>query len=262
MCGIAGFWAHQGLSDSARPSLKAMTDAIIHRGPDDGGGWFDDACGIALGSRRLAIVDLSPAGHQPMASASGRYVIVYNGEIYNHIDLRLEIDALGDAPAWRGHSDTEVLLAALDRWGIEPTLRRLNGMFAFALWDRQERALYLARDRLAKSRFTMVKREGFSSSDLNSRRCARTPHFRARSTAMPWLFFSVTATCRRPTVSGAGFVNCRLQRTSLSAKTAERWKDPTVIGILARSRNRMPPISCQADRRSRMNWKRSEERRV
>jgi asparagine synthase (glutamine-hydrolysing) len=150
MCGIAGFWAHQGLSDSARSSLKAMTDAIIHRGPDDGGGWFDDACGIALGSRRLAIVDLSPAGHQPMASASGRYVIVYNGEIYNHTDLRLEIDALGDAPTWRGHSDTEVLLAALDRWGIEPTLRRLNGMFAFAIWDRRERALYLARDRLGE----------------------------------------------------------------------------------------------------------------
>lgn len=150
MCGIAGFLMPSGLCDKAGLTLKAMTDAIAHRGPDDDGLWLDQAAGVALGHRRLSILDLSPAGHQPMASASGRYVIVYNGEIYNHSDLRAELEILGAAPAWRGHSDTEVLLAAIDKWGVENTLTRLNGMFAFALWDRGERCLYLARDRMGE----------------------------------------------------------------------------------------------------------------
>ncbi|MBZ5647587.1 MAG: asparagine synthase (glutamine-hydrolyzing) [Acidobacteriia bacterium] len=148
MCGIAGFW-----DTSARTShrdLEAtvvrMTATIEHRGPDDSGAWADADAGIALGARRLAIIDLSPAGHQPMLSASGRYVIAFNGEIYNFEDLRSE---LSEVP-FRGHSDTEVILAAFDMWGVPAALPRFNGMFAMAVWDRAERQLYLARDRFGE----------------------------------------------------------------------------------------------------------------
>lgn len=149
MCGITGFWsARRGGLD--RRSLDAMTAAIAHRGPDDKGSWVDEEAGIALGHRRLAVIDLTAAGRQPMVSASGRYVIVYNGEIYNHRDLRAEFENGSAAPEWRGHSDTEVMLAAIDRWGAGGALKRLNGMFAFALWDRERRVLTLARDRLGE----------------------------------------------------------------------------------------------------------------
>ncbi len=114
-----------------------------HRGPDAAGVWADAAAGIALAHRRLSILDLSPAGSQPMASASGRFVIVFNGEIYNHLDLRRMLGEL----AWSGHSDTETLLACIEAWGIAPTLSRLTGMFAFAVWDSARRELTLARDR-------------------------------------------------------------------------------------------------------------------
>jgi asparagine synthase (glutamine-hydrolysing) len=124
-----------------------MASTLAHRGPDDAGVWVDEAAGIALGHRRLSILDLSPEGHQPMVSACGRYVICFNGEIYNHRELR---QGLGEERPWRGHSDTEVLLEALVCWGIERTLARVNGMFAFALWSRRERTLYLARDRLGE----------------------------------------------------------------------------------------------------------------
>lgn len=127
-----------------------MTQAIVHRGPDDGDVWVDAKVGLALGHRRLAIVDLSPAGHQPMHSACGRYVIVFNGEIYNHMALRAELEKAHAAPAWRGHSDTETLLAVLAHWGIQAGLQRLVGMFAFALWDKRSRNLTLARDRLGE----------------------------------------------------------------------------------------------------------------
>lgn len=150
MCGIAGFFSSSSLGSSSAAVLRAMTDAIAHRGPDDEGIWMDQAAGVALGHRRLSIIDLSSAGHQPMVAASGRYVIVYNGEIYNFRDLRAELESTGAGPGWRGHSDTEVMLAAMDRWGIRGALERLNGMFAFAVWDKGTRTLTLARDRLGE----------------------------------------------------------------------------------------------------------------
>src|SRR5690606_28569001 len=109
-----------------------------HRGPDDSGLWVDERVGVALAHRRLSIIDLTPQGHQPMVSHTGRYVIVYNGEIYNYGDIRDTLERSRRAPCWRGRSDTEVVLAALEAWGLEETLRHLNGMFAFAVWDREE----------------------------------------------------------------------------------------------------------------------------
>jgi asparagine synthase (glutamine-hydrolysing) len=123
-----------------------MADTLHHRGPDDGGAWVDDAAGIALGHRRLSILDLSPAGHQPMASSCGRFVIAFNGEIYNHLELRARFEG----QQWRGHSDTETLLACFETWGIEKTLESAVGMFAIALWDRETRTLTLARDRMGE----------------------------------------------------------------------------------------------------------------
>ena len=127
-----------------------MTDAIAHRGPDAAGVWSDPQAGAFLGHRRLSIIDLSPAGAQPMASADGRWWIAYNGEIYNFEALRDELGAPQPGVGWRGHSDTEVLLAAVMRWGVRATLERLNGMFALALWDRERRELILARDRFGE----------------------------------------------------------------------------------------------------------------
>jgi asparagine synthase (glutamine-hydrolysing) len=127
-----------------------MAATLVHRGPDDAGAWEDVEGGVGLAHRRLSIVDLSPAGHQPMLSACGRFVIVFNGEIYNHGELRAALDRSGANGGWRGHSDTETLLVACVAWGLEETLRRATGMFAFALWDRAERCLTLARDRLGE----------------------------------------------------------------------------------------------------------------
>ncbi len=154
MCGITGFLdvSRRSNGDEMAAIVAAMADTLRHRGPDDGGVWVDADAGIALGHRRLSIVDLSPEGHQPMHSTSGRYVISFNGEIYNFLELRKELEADSDNPAvgWRGHSDTEVMLAAISRWGVENAVERFNGMFAFAVWDRLERLLYLVRDRLGK----------------------------------------------------------------------------------------------------------------
>jgi len=151
MCGIAGLWQSGGATGEELAAIaRHMGDALAHRGPDDSGVWVDRDCGIALAHRRLSIVDLTPEGHQPMLSASGRYVISFNGEIYNYRDVRSELTTANAAPPWRGHSDTEVLLAAIDHWGLDSTLVRLVGMFAFALWDRQERELHLVRDRIGE----------------------------------------------------------------------------------------------------------------
>lgn len=127
-----------------------MTGCLAHRGPDDAGRWDDLDAGIVLGHRRLAIVDLSPLGHQPMVSDNGRWVLSYNGEVYNHLAMRAELDAAGRGGAWRGHSDTETLIAAVAAWGLEATLQRAVGMFAIALWDRRDRVLSLARDRFGE----------------------------------------------------------------------------------------------------------------
>ena len=143
MCGITGFVASSG---AGRDQLEAMVATLSHRGPDDSGVWIDDASGVALGHRRLAIVDLSPLGSQPMVSRCGRYVLSFNGEIYNHRELRA---ALGGVE-WRGHSDTETLVEAIARWGLRPALQRSVGMWALALWDRHERTLSLARDRFGE----------------------------------------------------------------------------------------------------------------
>jgi len=145
MCGLAGYLNRGAVEAEAAMQVRArrMADSIIHRGPDDGGCWVDPQAGIALSHRRLSIVDLSPLGHQPMVSACGRFVIAYNGEVYNFDELRRELSV-----PCKGHSDTEVILEACAAWGVEATVRRLIGMFAIALWDRAERTLWLVRDRL------------------------------------------------------------------------------------------------------------------
>lgn len=149
MCGLAGFMRYpSGGHYDLQTCVTSMINRMIHRGPDDVGVWLDQECGVALGHRRLSIMDLSPLGHQPMASASGRFIIAFNGEIYNHRILRKELENVG--AKWRGHSDTEVMLAAFERWGLKGALERFNGMFAFALWDKSERVLHLVRDRFGE----------------------------------------------------------------------------------------------------------------
>ncbi len=150
MCGIAGYLGASAAFDpSSGPDvLRRMGEVIAHRGPDDAGVWVDADAAVGLVHRRLSIVDLSAAGHQPMLSAGGRFVLVFNGEIYNHLELR---EQLGEAaPAWRGHSDTETLLAGFEAWGLDETIERSVGMFALAVWDRERRELTLARDRLGE----------------------------------------------------------------------------------------------------------------
>ncbi|MGX9380324.1 asparagine synthase (glutamine-hydrolyzing) [Pseudomonas sp. JQ36] len=146
MCGIAGI-ATWNAGYSVGQIAEKMTSPIFHRGPDDFGVWADDQFGVAFGHRRLAILDLSPLGHQPMISPSGRYTIAYNGEIYNFLAIKQELIDSNCYVEWRGESDTEVLLAAIEFWGVEQTLKRLVGMFAFALWDRETGSIILARDR-------------------------------------------------------------------------------------------------------------------
>src|SRR5436190_8968957 len=150
MCGIAGIMIPGGsiTQDALQHACLRMGASLRHRGPDDNGIWIDPSGTVGLAHARLAVVDLSPLGHQPMLSGSGRWVIVYNGEIYNFRALRRELE--GHGHAFRGRSDTEVILASVDQWGVEDSLRRFNGMFAVVLWDQQERTLYMARDRFGE----------------------------------------------------------------------------------------------------------------
>lgn len=147
MCGIAGLIG-PGARDPA--TVRRMIGTIAHRGPDDGGLWIDPEAEIALGHRRLSIVDLSPSGHQPMASTDGRWMLSFNGEIYNHRDLRAKLDSSQNCGHWRGQSDTETLVECIAKWGLETALQECVGMFALAVWDRHERTLHLARDRFGE----------------------------------------------------------------------------------------------------------------
>ena len=152
MCGITGYWLlnHQFSEAEMSRIIKNMTDSLIHRGPDDSGVWMDPKLGLALGHRRLSIIDLSPAGRQPMRTSDGKYVIAFNGEIYNHNLLRNKLSELGYTVNWNGNSDTETLLLCLENWGIEKTLQSCVGMFAISIWDIQTQTLTLARDRLGE----------------------------------------------------------------------------------------------------------------
>jgi asparagine synthase (glutamine-hydrolysing) len=152
MCGIAGIVdiSKRTRADSLRDIAERMAYALRHRGPDSSGTWHDVTCGVALAHSRLAIIDVSPAGHQPMTCSTGRFVMSFNGEIYNHVSIRTELANGMQAPSWRGHSDTETVLAAISAWGVEKTLSKLRGMFAIAVWDREQRSLILARDRMGE----------------------------------------------------------------------------------------------------------------
>ncbi|MBK1634198.1 asparagine synthase (glutamine-hydrolyzing) [Rhodovulum adriaticum] len=174
MCGFTAILtAEPGAALPAAADIRAMTDALAHRGPDAEGHWSDPAAGIALGHRRLSILDLSEAGAQPMHSACGRYALAFNGEIYNHPALREELAAAGHAPGWRGQSDTETLLALIAARGLAGALRATRGMFALALWDRQDRTLSLARDRMGEKPLYYGQIGGVwaAASELHALRC-------------------------------------------------------------------------------------------
>jgi len=179
MCGIAGFVnPSHGLS---RPELEELALKMIatlrHRGPDDQGVWADPSTGVSLGHRRLAIQDLSSEGHQPMQSADGRYILAYNGEIYNFHDIKSELERAGHT--FRGHSDTEIMLAAFCEYGIRPAIEKFVGMFAFALWDCQERTLYLARDRAGEKPLYYGWNRGIFLFGSELKALCAFPHFRS-----------------------------------------------------------------------------------
>ena len=179
VCGIAGFidFDKSDSADSLRAKVMRMADALRHRGPDDSGTWADAGSGVAFGHRRLSILDLSSAGAQPMTSACGRYTLVYNGETYNFRELRGELEDLGSR--FRGHSDTEVVVEAIGRWGVEGAIERIDGMFAFAVWDGDERRLWLVRDRIGKKPlyYGWCGRRFYFASELKAIHAA--PGFRA-----------------------------------------------------------------------------------
>jgi len=176
MCGIAGFWQAGGMrARDADDAVRRMADTLAHRGPDDAGTYVDEAAGVALGFRRLAIIDLTPLGHQPMGSESGRFQIVFNGEIYNHKELRESLRQEG--ATFRGRSDTEVLCNGFERWGVADTLRRACGMFGIAAWDTERRILSLARDRVGIKPLYVYSQPGFVSFASELQALAAGPRF-------------------------------------------------------------------------------------
>lgn len=148
VCGLAGFVGRPGANSELGRVAAGMAECLRHRGPDDAGAWADEVAGVAFGFRRLSILDLSPAGHQPMTSSDGRYVLVFNGEIYNYASIKKDLENVG--ARFRGRSDTETLLEGIKAWGLRKTLERVEGMFALAIWDHEERAVFLARDRFGE----------------------------------------------------------------------------------------------------------------
>lgn len=179
MCGIAGIFRTPGAApDLHVGAVGSMLATIAHRGPDGEGTWIDREAGIALGHRRLAIVDLSEGGRQPMLSEDGQLVVTFNGEIYNFLALRRELEAVGHR--FRSTSDTEVLIRAVEAWGLEPALRRFCGMFAFALWDRRARVLHLARDRMGKKPLHVACLAGALAFASEIKALRTVPGFKAR----------------------------------------------------------------------------------
>ena len=176
MCGIVGVISSLGGQEELDKFLLPAISALSHRGPDDSGFWKDEQCGIGLGHRRLSILDLSQEGHQPMLSASSRYVLSYNGEVYNYRDIRSDLQRKG--ATFRGDSDTEVMLAAFEEWGIEHSISVFNGMFAFAVWDREQRELTLARDRVGIKPlyYGWLENLFFFTSELNVLRACKHLH--------------------------------------------------------------------------------------
>jgi asparagine synthase (glutamine-hydrolysing) len=176
MCGFAGFWQAGGIRrDDGVAAVQRMSDTIVHRGPDDAGSFVDGEAGVALGFRRLAILDLTPLGHQPMESPAGRFTVVFNGEIYNHRVLRAALEDEG--VVFRGRSDTEALCAGFERWGVRETLQRAAGMFAIAAWDRDRRTLTLARDRIGIKPLYLYAEPGFVSFGSELKALAAGPRF-------------------------------------------------------------------------------------
>ena len=178
MCGLVGFLnLGKDFTPNAEAVITSMSDAITHRGPDSSGTWQDSQFRIALGHRRLSIIDLSLAGHQPMISPSGRYVMVFNGEMYNHLDVRHEIESIESSIKWRGHSDTETILASFDIWGLKSSIQKFNGMFAIAVWDRANKSLTLIRDRIGEKPlyYGIQKDTLIFGSELSS--FTKHPHF-------------------------------------------------------------------------------------
>ena len=178
MCGFAGVFARDGASpvrDDFNPVLQKMGMTLVHRGPDDAGTWFDQPAGIGLAHRRLAVIDLSPRGRQPMQSCCGRYVIAYNGEIYNFLQIRKDLEKEGRS--FHGMGDTETLVEAISAWGLKTTLDQCIGMFAFALWDKKERVLFLVRDRVGQKPlyFGWAGKDFVFGSELGA--IAAYPHF-------------------------------------------------------------------------------------
>ena len=169
MCGFVGILGFKNLEEQ---TLKKMGSSLFQRGPDDSGIFIDHSAQIAFAHQRLSILDLSSAGHQPMTSSSGRYVIVFNGEIYNHLELRkfLKLSTSNQTRSWNGYSDTETLIETIDKIGIEKTLQKIEGMFCFALWDKKNKNLTLAKDRLGEKPLYYGFNEGmlFFGSELKS----------------------------------------------------------------------------------------------